>query len=202
MARCLRCVRLSCDKLELRFQTKTVESQFRASLEGHLLRAIVIGTCICFPLMVLAIAGILQPWSGPRSNDLDYSPYTVSLASAVLCLAASAVLVALASLRLRFGWFGYLPWESLAMCLCCLYIAVSLPRSEWHMTELLDGDPVKMSAANDELQGAEMDLVIRLCIKLTGICMYMPMRSCRLWIFPVAMAVRPSRRRLLLNQRP
>ena len=86
--------------LDLRFET-SAERQFRANLEGPLLRTLVV-FAITYIIIVFASTYLSFSSSWSSGNGLDPCVWNVSLMSSVLSVVVSMVVMVLASLRLRF----------------------------------------------------------------------------------------------------
>eukprot|EP00930_Biecheleria_cincta_P071177 TRINITY_DN5869_c0_g2_i1.p1 TRINITY_DN5869_c0_g2~~TRINITY_DN5869_c0_g2_i1.p1 ORF type:complete len:603 (+),score=61.16 TRINITY_DN5869_c0_g2_i1:37-1845(+) len=173
-------------RLDLRFrEEKLSENGFKQSLEPEILKY---GALIAFAgalLVPCTLIPVLVREAQSTRNPLDFQNWDVRFTlSLIWCLTfTTAVSFCLAScLRMRYNWFQNWNWELYFMIVATSYVVSLSLANFWHMPFLAGTHP--SDVWQHDVRGTEVFILLAIDGLLTAVAMYVPIRSCVLWILP------------------
>mmetsp|Transcript_112956 Transcript_112956/g.319608 ORF Transcript_112956/g.319608 Transcript_112956/m.319608 type:complete len:520 (-) Transcript_112956:56-1615(-) len=177
---------LDLKEIDLRFKDRTSEAVFKSSLEPEVLR---FGVAASVVGLLLILVSLIPVYIEEASNDENpFLFHAADVRSVIIfwwvsCFGTTGLFFVLGSLRIWLGWFRTWNWEILFM-LMVTYYAVSLSFANfWHLPLLFGEHPTEVWA--HDARGAEVYILLALHGTLTVVAMYIPVRSCTLWILPL-----------------
>jgi len=171
------------NSLDLRFKEVETEVAFKASVEPEVLRFGVMGGLILELLIPLTLVPVYIQESSHEDNPYDMSTgdvRTLLLILWLLCFGFTGMFCIFGLLRIWRGWFQRWNWEAIFMVMITYYALNLTLANFWHMPLIVGNDPVQVW--KHDARGAEVYILLALDGIMTTVAMYIPVRSCVLWV--------------------
>lgn len=170
-------------RFDLRFKDQETEASFKASIEPEVLRFGVLGALILEVLVPLTLVPVYIEEADNTSNPYDMSSWdvrTLMLILWLMCFALMGLFIIVGVLRIWRDWFQNWNWEAIFVCMITYYSLNLALANFWHMPLIFGKHPTQVWA--HDARGAEVYILLALDGIMTVTAMYIPIRSCVLWV--------------------
>mmetsp|Transcript_7637 Transcript_7637/g.17993 ORF Transcript_7637/g.17993 Transcript_7637/m.17993 type:complete len:524 (+) Transcript_7637:93-1664(+) len=171
---------------DLRFKDRRIEASFKASVEPEVLRFGVLLSVCCVVLVPVSLIPVYFEEVYNEKNPFDLWKWDVRTLMLVLwlcCFSNTFLFSTFGLLRIWRNWFSSWNWEGHFMVMITYY-AVSLAFANfWHLPLICHQHPSNVWV--HDARGAEVFILLALDGIMTVVAMYIPIRSCTLWILPL-----------------
>ena len=182
-------LRSMCGSMKLRFEESEEEAAFKLSLELPIARGGSIGCFIFLCGLALNIPPYLAACSRTDypfqwdSSDPRTQYYSIR-AGQLLVTCAGLVIF---SLRWRSGCFAGLNIELMSVGFVALAIVTTSLSSSWHVPTQFGMDPEYIWGL--DVRSSEFLVVLVIDVLMIAVCLFVPMRTCALWVLNVVAVV-------------
>eukprot|EP00411_Alexandrium_monilatum_P030106 CAMPEP_0175365178 /NCGR_PEP_ID=MMETSP0095-20121207/18492_1 /TAXON_ID=311494 /ORGANISM="Alexandrium monilatum, Strain CCMP3105" /LENGTH=533 /DNA_ID=CAMNT_0016663155 /DNA_START=42 /DNA_END=1640 /DNA_ORIENTATION=- len=173
-------------RFDLRFPDPETEASFKADLEPELLRFGVLGALILELLIPLTLVPVYIQEANNTANPYDMEKddvRTIMLVLWLFCFAITGIFCIVGLLRIWLSWFQGINWEALFVLIATYYGLNLAMANFWHLPLIFGHHPT--STWSHDARGAEVYILLALDGIITVVAMYIPVRSCALWVLPL-----------------
>eukprot|EP00931_Biecheleriopsis_adriatica_P061463 TRINITY_DN36959_c0_g1_i1.p1 TRINITY_DN36959_c0_g1~~TRINITY_DN36959_c0_g1_i1.p1 ORF type:complete len:604 (+),score=64.71 TRINITY_DN36959_c0_g1_i1:100-1911(+) len=178
-------MRRSYRRLDLRFYRRDDEQAFKESLEPEILKHGCLVSLAGVAIIPLALVPVFVRETSSTRNPLKYGTGDVREILFwiwMLVLVTNLAYCVMSFLRMWKGWFSKVNWELFFMAVVTFYILSLSLVNFWHFPLMLGYEP--STVWQHDARGTEVFILLAIDGTFTAVAMYVPVRSCVMWILP------------------